>query len=215
MALCFWPIRKHMRGLRIGVACSLLGLAMVMKAPIWYILERVNPVGGHGWDRAYLIATSVSHFREWWLLGTISNAEWGGSTWDTCNEFVAQATSGGVLLLGLFIMILVRAFGLIGKARKLAEGRREAWLYWCLGSALFAHFVAFWGVDYFDQIRNWWYVYLAIIPAAMTLASRRTRDRDVSPESATSCPTPEKEPIATAVPVPELVSSSERFQIGD
>lgn len=212
MALCFWPIRQQMRKLRIGIACTVIGLALVMKAPVWYLLERINPIGGHSWDRAYLIATTVSHFQQWWLLGTTSNAEWGGSTWDTCNEFVTQATSGGVLLLCIFIAILVRAFGLIGKARKFAEGRREAWLYWCLGSALFVHFIAFWGVDYFDQVRNWWYVFLAIVPAAMTIASRKHRDRDGSPPDALSVP--DKNHVTTAVAEPELATSSWRFQIG-
>ena len=48
--------------------------------------------------------------------------------------------------------------------------RRQEWYFWCLGSALYAHVMGFWGIDYFDLIRTWWYIFLAMIPAA-TLAA--------------------------------------------
>lgn len=171
LALCLWPIRNYMRPLRWGIVLTVLGLALVMKAPVWFIIARVDVIGGHGWDRAALIDAAVRHFSDWWLLGTRTNASWGADTWDACNEFVYQATSGGLASFVLFVAILFRAFGMIGSARKRVQGkRREEWFFWCLGAVLFAHVMAFWGIDYFDSIRDWWYIFLAVIPAA-TLSS--------------------------------------------
>ena len=172
LALCLWPIRKHMRPLRWGIVVIVLALALVMKAPVWFIIARVDFIGGHGWDRAALIDAAVRHFSDWWLLGTKTNASWGEDTWDACNQFVYEATSGGLATVVVFVAILSRAFGMIGSARKRVEGRRrQEWFFWCMGAALFAHVMGFWGVDYFDVIRTWWYIFLAMIPAVTLVAS--------------------------------------------
>ena len=195
LALCLWPIRKYMRPLRWGIVFTVLGLALAMKAPVWFIIARVDFVGGHGWDRAALIDAAVRHFSDWWLLGTKTNANWGADTWDACNQFVYEATSGGLATFVVFVAILCRAFGMIGKARKRVEGsRRQEWFFWCLGAVLFAHVMGFWGIDYFDVIRSWWYIFLAMIPAA-TLAARMSVAKEPKPVLA-------GEP-AYAVPVPE------------
>jgi hypothetical protein len=172
LALCLWSVRKYMRPLRWGLVLAVLGLALVMKAPVWFIIARIDFIGGHGWDRAALIDAAIRHFSDWWLLGTKTNASWGEDTWDACNQFVYEATSGGLATFVVFVAILSHAFGMIGKARKRVQGRpREEWFFWCLGAALFAHVMGFWGVDYFDTIRDWWYIFLAIVPAA-TVAAR-------------------------------------------
>jgi hypothetical protein len=171
LALCLWPVRKHMRQVRWGIVLTILALALAMKAPVWFIIARFDFVGGHGWDRAALIDAAVRHFSDWWLLGTKSNASWGADTWDACNQFVYEATSGGMATFVLFVAILTRAFSMIGKARKRVEGsRRQEWFFWCVGAALYAHVMGFWGIDYFDVIRTWWYVFLAMIPAATFVA---------------------------------------------
>ena len=124
----------------------------------------------------------VRHFSDWWLLGTKTNASWGEDTWDACNEFVYQATSGGFATLVVFVAILSRAFGMIGKARKRAQGsHRQEWFFLCLGAVLFAHVMGFWGIDYFDVIRSWWYIFLAMIPAS-TLAARASIVKEPTPQ---------------------------------
>ena len=180
-ALLLWPLRKHMRQMRWGIVLTVLVLALAMRAPVWFIIARVDFVGGHGWDRAALIDATVHHFSDWWFLGTKTNASWGADTWDACNEFVYQATSGGLLTFLLFIAILSRAFGMIGKARKRVEGHlRKEWFFWCLGAALYAHVMGFWGIDYFDVIRTWWYMFLAMISAA-TLSAEAILSRPRHP----------------------------------
>jgi hypothetical protein len=170
LALCLWPIRKHMRKVRWGIVFSVLGLSLLMKAPVWFVITKINVAGGDSWDRANLIEQTVRHFSDWWLWGTKDNANWGDFTWDQCNQFAAEALQGGLATLVLFVTVIRRAFGRIGQCRKLMEGDRQEWFFWCLGATLFAHIIVFLGVDYFDQTRTLWFIFLAMISAATTLA---------------------------------------------
>jgi hypothetical protein len=189
LAICLWPIRRYMRPFRWGLVFLVLCLAIAMKAPVWFIIARFDFIGGHGWDRAALIDAAVKHFSDWWLLGTSSNASWGADTWDACNQFVYEATSGGLGTFTLFIAILSCSFGMIGKARRRSEAlRRQEWFFWCMGAALYANVMGFWGIDYFDVIRGWWYIFLAMIPAATVSVQ----------VSATKLP----RPILASVPIP-------------
>jgi hypothetical protein len=172
LALCLWPIRSRMRAVRWGIVLLVVGLALVMKAPVWFIIARVDIIGSsHGWDRAYLIDQTVRHFSDWWLIGTRSSASWGNDTWDACNQFVAEAVTGGLGGLIAFLIILSRAFSLLGKRRKQTEGSRDvSWFYWCLGAALFANVMAFNGVDYFDLIQVVWLMFLVMVSVATGVA---------------------------------------------
>ena len=102
--------------------------------------------------------------------------------WDLSNQYVAFALTGGLVTLALFIGVICRSFGLLGKARKLVEGDREKeWFFWCLCAALVSHVVAYFGVVYFDQMQFVWFALLAIISAAgvagqwVSIASARGR----------------------------------------
>jgi len=170
LALCLWPIRRQMRSVRWGIVFAVLGLALVMNAPVWFVITKINVAGGDSWDRANLIEQTVRHFADWWLWGTKDNANWGDFTWDQCNQFAAEALQGGLATLVLFVTVIRRAFGRIGQCRKLMEGDRQEWFFWCLGAALFAHIIIFLGVDYFDQTRTLWFIFLAMISAATTPA---------------------------------------------
>src|SRR5208282_3149060 len=78
---------------------------------------------------------------------------------------------GGLATLILFLAILRRGFGAIGRCRKETEGDREEWFFWCLGAALFAHVIVFLGIDYFDQTRMLWFMFLVMISVATLSAS--------------------------------------------
>jgi hypothetical protein len=166
-ALCLWPLRKHTRWMRLGLVAVILGLAVVMKAPVWFLLARVDFVGGSaGWDRANLIDQCVRHFGSWWLVGTADNDTWGFFTWDLCNQFVAEAVQGGLATLILFLVLITRSFRRIGIASKTSRNREQKWLLWTIGCILCAHLAGFFGISYFDQMKTWWFVTLAMIPAA-------------------------------------------------
>jgi hypothetical protein len=170
-AICLWPIRKNMRLVRWGIVLSLVALQLVMKAPVWYVLAHIDLAGGSsGWNRANLIDTFIRHVRDWWLIGTHDNVNWGWDMWDQCNQFVTEGETGGLVAFGCFIAMIVICFKRIGKARKAVErNSRKEWLFWLLGAAMFAQVMAFMGVDYFDQSIFAWYTLLAIIPVATML----------------------------------------------
>ena len=170
--LCLWPLRNHVRWILWGIVVAILGLAMVMKAPVWFALAHVDLAGGStGWDRANMIDQCIRHFSSWWLVGTADNANWGFFTWDLCNQFVAEAVQGGLATLILFFVLISRSFRRLGLARKKATSRDQEWLLWTLGCILCAHLAGFFGISYFDQMKYWWFVTLAMIPAA-TMAVR-------------------------------------------
>lgn len=170
LGLSLWPVRNYMRVLRWGIVTAIIGLAMVMKAPVWFVIAHVDVVSASsGWHRAELVNTFVNHFSQWWLVGTGANDTWGYEMIDTSNQFVAEGVTGGLLTLIYFIVIISRGFSRLGRARKLAErsgNRGRDWFLWCLCADLLAHVFTFWGVSYWDQTRFWWFAFLAIISAA-------------------------------------------------
>jgi hypothetical protein len=170
VGICAWPFRRNMRAIRWGTVAGLSVLALLMKAPIWFLLARLDFIGGStGYHRAMLVDQAVRRFGEWWLIGANNNQNWGLGLdmWDVQNEFVAQGLTGGLVALILFVLLVSRMFGRVGVARKLAGAdRQQSWLIWALGAVMFAHVIAFIGADYFDQTRFWWFTTLAIIIAA-------------------------------------------------
>lgn len=172
--MCLWPLRRHMRTLRWSIAFSLVFLALAMKAPVWFLISRVDFVGGSSsYHRAMLIDQCIRHFDDWWLLGVTDNRDWGWDMWDVQNQFVTEALRGGLASLVFFLILIVRTFSRIGCARRAAEpnGRRER-LMWILGVVMLAHIVAFFGADYFDQSKYWWYSTLALVSAATASPTR-------------------------------------------
>jgi hypothetical protein len=167
-AICLWPLRKRMRTVRLCILTLVLGMSSAMKAPVWFLLAHIDLVGGSsGYHRAELIDQFAKHFRDWWLLGVKDTSSWGWDLWDAQNQYVAVGETGGLLALTLFILTISRSFGGIGEARRSVQGSTEReWLLWLLGASLFAHVVAFFGVNYFDQSRIAWLLLLAVISTA-------------------------------------------------
>lgn len=167
-AMCLWPLRNYLQIFRWGFVIVLAALALVMKAPIWFLIARIDLIGGSsGYHRAMLIDQFIRHFGDWWLLGTNANGTWGWDLWDTCNQYVTEGESGGLAALSCFVAMISVAFVRLGRARRMQSGNfpRE-WFFWSLGAALFAHVVAFWGIAYFDQTRVLWFAMLATVIAA-------------------------------------------------
>jgi len=166
LALCMWGIRNHMRAVRWAIVLVLLSLHMVMKAPVWALIGRIDILSGStSWHRFELVNQFINRFGEWWLLGTRSNASWGTDMWDTVNGYVAAGISGGIAGLVLFIAIIVYAFKAVGRTlRSNCSGSKQRFC-WSLGAALFANCMAFFGIAYFDQSVIFWYALLATILA--------------------------------------------------
>ncbi len=175
VGLAFWPLRKQMRLVRWAFSLTLLTLHMVMKAPVWALIARIDLTGSSSGEHRYqLVDMTVRHFSDWWLLGFKHPGTWGWDAWDLCNQFVAVAMTGGLATLIFYIAIFKRSFGAIGTARKQVKGDRgQEWLLWCLGSALFATVVSHFGINYMQQLLMGVFPLLACISVA-THGMRRT-----------------------------------------
>ncbi len=180
MALMLWPIRGTMRFIRWGLVALILGLSMVMKAPVWFAIAHVEIIGHGGWDRAQLIDICIRHFSDWWLIGTKDNSGWGYDMWDLSDQFVAEAETGGIFTFICFIAIITRCFSRLGTMRKRSE-LHEQWLFWCLGAVMLAHMFAFFGVSYWDQSQIWWFAFLAMISAVTAPLSGRRPAEELAP----------------------------------
>jgi hypothetical protein len=172
-AVCLWPIRRNMKAVRWGIVAALVGLAMVMKAPVWFVLTHIDLTGGSsGYHRAELIDQFIRHFSNWWLIGTRDAGTWGYDLWDTQNEYVNAGETGGLAAFICFLVMIVACCSQIGKNRKAASGkRREEWVFWLIGASLFAHLVSFFGVNYFDQVRVAWFLLVSMILASTSIVA--------------------------------------------
>src|SRR5580698_248456 len=139
LIVCLWPVRKKMQLVRRGIVAALLGLAVVMKAPVWFVIAHIDLTGGSsGYHRAELIDVFIKHFSDWWLIGTKDIASWGFDMWDTQNQYVNVGETGGLVAFILFICMISRCFARIGDRRKAVEGKSsQVWFVWFLGAALF------------------------------------------------------------------------------
>ena len=168
MAICFWPIRENMRWVRRSVVASLIFLHLIMKGPVWALIDHIDIVGGNSANHRYqLVDQFIRHFWDWWLVGTAHNGDWGYDMWDTANFYVGVGESGGLLAFIFLLAIISRGFRAIGLARSsFPSDKSQQWSYWMLGAALFSQCVAFFGISYFDQTVADWYALLVIIIVA-------------------------------------------------
>jgi hypothetical protein len=164
LGLCLWPVRGLMRVIRWGIAITLVVLQMVMKAPVYHLITRID-ISGSSYHRYALIDQTVNHFWNWWLIGTASNKDWGWDMWDTADQYVANAISGGLLGLIFFVAILVYGFKYAGRAAKSTMDKEQALFCWALGATLFSYTVSFFGISLWDQSIVEWYALLTFISA--------------------------------------------------
>ena len=175
IGLVCWMFKTRIRTIRWGIAILLLVLHAVMKAPVWFLISRLGEVvGGGGWHRSALIDAFISHFDEWWLIGTTYTAHWMPTALesnpemaDIVNHYVAQGVSGGLLCVILFIWLIVMCFKATGKAIR-DEARfssSERFMIWALGCTMLSHVASFFSVSYFDQLNVFWYFLIGMIAA--------------------------------------------------
>jgi hypothetical protein len=177
VALLFWPLRGYLCWVRRAFVAMLVALHLVMKAPVWALIGRIDVVSGNSADHRYeLVNRTILHFGDWWLFGAPDTEKWGYLMHDTANGFVDAAVSGGLVGLIFFIAILVKVFSRIGSARRAAASdlKLECRL-WAWGTWLFTNVVAFFGIAYFDQSMVAWYSLLAAVSAVTVIGDRQTQ----------------------------------------
>jgi hypothetical protein len=173
-ALCLWPMRKRLWVVRWGVVAILICAQMVMKSPVWHLIEDLSITkDSSSYHRYMLVNECILHFWDWALVGTKNFASWGWDMWDLANQYVATADRFGLIPLIAFVAALVIGFRYIGKARLYFEGnQKEEFFVWAIGASLFANAVGFFGIGYWDQVIVPWYMVLAMV-SAVSLPARR------------------------------------------
>jgi hypothetical protein len=174
LALALWRVRTYMYLLRRGLVICLSFLQIVMKAPVWFLLARVDVFSGStGFHRAMLIDSAFHNLGDWWFVGTRSTASWADQDqglFDVTNQYLQVGAEGGIFSMLLFIWIIVCAFKFVGLTwrtmAEIGEPVANQIFVWGLGAALFAHVVSYISVSYFDQNFVNWYLLLAMIATA-------------------------------------------------
>jgi hypothetical protein len=171
IALGCWYIRYQMKYIRIASVFMIIILSLFMKAPIWYLIAKISDfMGGTGWHRSYLIDQAIRYFGDWWLVGISVTGYWmpyqlADGNADITNQFLAQGVNGGIVPMLLYILVVVRAFKFIGMGLKNAQvlSKKDQFIIWGLGCALFGHVATFFNVSYYNSIRVLFYFQLAVI----------------------------------------------------
>ncbi len=211
-AVFLWSLRKKMKTVRITLVVGLIALAMVMKAPVWFVIAHVDLTGSSSsYQRAELIDQFINHFSNWWLMGTTAASTWGWDMWDAQNMYVSIGEAGGLAALVFYILVISRSFSRLGNARKRAQSKQQEWLLWFLGAALFAHVVAFFGVNYFDQARICWFLLISMICATTAPLLNRSRTMPAQVVVHVNLPAEAQEAGTTARSTSALPSGRSRF----
>jgi hypothetical protein len=173
-ALVLWRFRTNLPWIRRSILLGIVGLHIVMQAPVWYLLARIDLVGGStGWHRAELITSALKYIEDWWLIGTDYTrhwipygVDWSGDHTDLTNDYLYMGVSGGLPMMLLFIAVLMKAFQLLGRGiHELRQANdRAEFVLWCVGSSLFAHCVTFFSISYFDQSRIAFWMLIGAVP---------------------------------------------------
>lgn len=181
--------RRYMGWVLLSTTALLVMLHMVMKAPVWHLISRIQITAGNtGHHRFMLIDSTIRRFDEWALLGTRTTAHWFWGGQDVTNQYVLEAVTGGGITLALFVLMLVLAFRMVGVCWRSASGSRAGMLAaWSIGVTLFVHCTNFIGVSYFGQATPLWYMHLAIVASMYEAVRRASLGRTaVSPVPAAS-----------------------------
>jgi hypothetical protein len=172
-----FPWRRYRTKMWIGLFALLASLHIVMKAPVWHLMSRLDFTGGStGYHRYVIFDAFVRHFSRWYLGGDPDPESWG--VWemrDATNQYIVEGLNGGLLTLIAFLLVLIFAFGNVGrslKMRPVARSRDREWICWCAGVAIFVHAVTFLGVSYFGQMTVILYLQLSLVSCVYVFAMR-------------------------------------------
>lgn len=184
-AIFIWRWRHVTKYLLIAAGFVYIFLELVMKAPAYYLIARINIGESRAYHRAAIIESAITYFNEWWFVGTDYTRHWipYGVPWsqehaDITNHYIGQGVKGGLLLMLLFIFIFGIGFYYIKIIVKLwsQESLSRKFFAWSLGASLFAHAISCLGVAYYDQSILFLYLTFAMV-ANLYAVSTQQRQR--------------------------------------
>jgi len=165
--LALFRYRHVRKRLWVGLLCLLTFLHIVMQAPIWHLMARVDLMGGStGWHRFRIFDAFVANFDKWWATGDSNPQGWG--VWemrDITNQFILEGLRGGLLTLTMFVLVLIYCYGNVGRTLKGIEHLRNAAaekVVWLVGVTILIHTFTFFGVSYFGQMTAMLYIHIGL-----------------------------------------------------
>ncbi len=172
-----WFNRKNMQWFRRGLVAALCLVALIMKAPIWFLIAKLGAItGGDSWHRAAVIDKFYQHLDEWWLVGMpIEGTKYWLATYnptvggiDLTNNYLALGLTAGLGAIALYILLLVRGFSYIGNALLIVRNNGESdksfeFLLWGLGVIHTVHILNWLAITYYDQTYVFWLLQLAVL----------------------------------------------------
>jgi hypothetical protein len=189
-ALGIYKYRKKLRSILRGLLIVLCCLEIVMKQHVWFLMARLDLVGGStGWHRAQLLSSAFNHINEWWLCGTAYTRHWmpTGVSWnvdqtDITNQYIFMGVEGGLALMITFIVMLVVASKSAYKLCLMHEDvKANSYLCWTLWAMLAAQMVTFLSIGYFDQIITFMCLNLALIASLLDVGKSGDAVKSDSP----------------------------------
>jgi len=175
-----FPLRKYRTQMWLGLFALLTFLHMVMKAPVWHLMSRMDFTGGStGYHRFAVFDAFIRYFSRWYIAGDPDPESWG--VWqmrDATNQYVVEGLNGGLLTLVVFCLVLIFAFGNVGRTLKMtsssasARSRDRQWICWNMGVGIFVHTITFFGVSYFGQMVVIFYLQVALVSCVYVFAMR-------------------------------------------
>lgn len=186
-----FPWRRYRTYMWTGLFAVLTALHIVMKAPVWHLMSRLDFTGGStGYHRFQVLDSFIRFFPRWWLGGDPNPESWG--VWqmrDSTNQYVVEGLDGGLLTLIAFVLVLILAFANVGRCLKMRSvvrrGDRE-WICWSVGVAIFVHTVTFFGVSYFGQMMVMLHLQIALASGVYVFALRGAKRRRIPERSRSS-----------------------------
>ena len=191
-ALSLWRWRHLTRQMRLAIVFGYIFLDIVMKAPAYYLIARIDLTGSStGWHRAYLIESGLAHLREWWFAGTDYTRHWmpTGVSWspehtDITNHYLQYGVIGGLPLMLLFMGALGVAFRYVGQCLRAAEEAswEDQFFIWALGAALLGQAATCISVSFFDQSYMFLFLNLALIGSLWAVQNRTASEQSIEEE---------------------------------
>ncbi len=151
-----YKLRRYVGIATYGFIAMLFLLHLVMKAPVWHLVARVDFTGGStGYHRYNLIDKTIKNFGDWALFGTTREQvmEWGVFAGDVTSMYILQGVQGGFVTFVVFAILIVAMCRAFWKLSLEKLPRREAFIVWAIFSSAIAHVVSFLSVAYFGQIQ--------------------------------------------------------------
>jgi hypothetical protein len=187
-----WKLRNKMSSVKIAIIFSIIMMEIFMKSHFWYIISKIDIVGGStGWHRSELITSALTYLNEWWLFGTNFTRHWmpSGVPWnpnhtDLTNTFITMGVKGGLPLLITFVLLFVLSFRAVGKFYHMnAEddvNQDRLFFVWTIGAVFFCHVLTFFTINYFGQILAILYSNIAFSSIILSINNKTSKNETIS-----------------------------------